>query len=389
MLRYLHHEQESDTMSSPEPLARAVHALIAGSVATHEAVADGLGINSTDLRCLGLATTEPGLTPTRLAELARLTTGAITGVLDRLERAGFVRRETDPADRRRLRVQLVPDRLGELGEYYGPLIASSIDLAAGWDPDTRARLADYLEGFAASLHEQADRLRVAARGGLVGNTYTAPLGDVTHARLVFVSGAPRLSFGGSALGQQVRVVAEAAASTLRLGSGSGPDELVRIVFDGPTPDVRVVNGTVTVRYSRRLLDVRGRVAEIALNPAPAWSVEVDGGVTSLEGDLRAVRLAGLEVRGGANHLALRLGAPDGAARVVLAGGTSAARFDRPRGVPAALQVRGGVSRLRFDGRRVEGVSGNLRLQTDDFADAGDRYEIELSGGASDLVIGAA
>jgi hypothetical protein len=205
---------------------------------------------------------------------------------------------------------------------------------------------------------------------------------------VFVSGAPRLVFGGAALGQQVRVVAEAAASNLRLGGATGPDELVRVVFDGPIPDVRVVNGTVTVRYSRRLLDVRGRVAEIALNPAPTWSVEVDGGVTNLDGDLRSVRLAGLDVRGGANHVALRLGPPDGAARVVLAGGTSTARFDRPRGVPAAVQVRGGVSRLHFDGRRTDAVSGNLRLQTDHFADASDRYEIELSGGASDLVIGA-
>src|SRR5688500_5827036 len=119
MLRYLHLEPGDQTMSSRNAnLTDALHALIAGSVATHEAVADRLGLNPTDLRCLGLATSEPGLTPTRLAELAGLTTGAITGVLDRLERAEFVRREPDPSDRRRLRVQLVPDRLGELTAYY-------------------------------------------------------------------------------------------------------------------------------------------------------------------------------------------------------------------------------------------------------------------------------
>ena len=108
-------------MSTPNaPLARAVHGLIAGSVATHEAVAERLGINSTDLRCLVLASTETGLQPTRLAELAGLTTGAITGVLDRLERAGFVRREPDPADRRRLRVRVVADRVDEIEGYHEP-----------------------------------------------------------------------------------------------------------------------------------------------------------------------------------------------------------------------------------------------------------------------------
>ena len=104
-------------MSSPKTLAGAIHALIAGSVATHEAVAERLGINSTDLRCLVLASTEPGLAPSRLAELAGLTTGAITGVLDRLERAGFVRREADPGDRRRLHVRVVVERLAELDVY--------------------------------------------------------------------------------------------------------------------------------------------------------------------------------------------------------------------------------------------------------------------------------
>jgi DNA-binding MarR family transcriptional regulator len=377
-------------MSSPNAnLDDALHALISGSVATHEAVADRLGINATDLRCLGLATSEPGLTPTRLAELAGLTTGAITGVLDRLERAGFVRREADPADRRRLRVQLVPDRLGELTAYYTPLIGRAVELSADLEPAARAQLARYLGTFAATLHDEAARLRVAARGGLVGDTYTAPLGSLDRARLVYVSGAPRLAFGGSALGQQVRVVAETAASRLRFGGAAGSDELIRATFAGPAPDVKVVEGVVSMRYSRRLLDARSRLAHVALNPAVPWSIDVDGGVTDLDGDLRPVRLSGLDVRGGANHVRLRLGAPDGTARVTLDGGASAIRFDRPKGVATALQVRGGVSRLRFDGRAVKTSGGNFRVQTKDFAAAPDRYEFELSGGASDLTIGEA
>jgi DNA-binding MarR family transcriptional regulator len=370
-------------------LADVLHALIAGSVATHEAVADRLGINPTDLRCLGLATSEPGLTPTRLAELAGLTTGAITGVLDRLERAGFVRRDPDPSDRRRLRVQLVPDRLGELTAYYKPLIGRAVEISADLEPATRTELANYLETFARTLHDEAARLRVAARGGMVLDTYTAPMGSLDRARLVYGSGAPRLAFGGSALGQQVRVVAETAASRLQFAGAAASDELIRARFAGPPPDVKVVEGVVTMRYSRRLLDARSRLADVALNPAVPWSIEVDGGVTDLDGDLRSVRLSGLDIRGGANHVRLRLGTPDGTARVTLDGGASAIRFDRPKGVAAALQVRGGVSRLRFDARQVKTSGSNFRVQTKNFATAPDRYEFEISGGASDLTIGEA
>jgi hypothetical protein len=377
-------------MSTPDPqLVRALHAVIAGSVATHEAVAERLGINPTDLRCLGLATTEPGLTPTRLAELAGLTTGAITGVLDRLESAGFLRREPDPADRRRLRLQLLPDRLGELGDYYKPLIGRAVDLASDSTPASEGGLATYLDRLAASLQQEAARLRVASRGGMVGDTYTSPVGGVARGRLVFASGAPRLAFGGSALGQQVRVVAETAASRLQLRAGKPSDELVRATFDGPAPDVRTANGVVTIRYSRRLLDPRARLAVLELNPALAWSIEVDGGITDLDADLRAVRLAGFDVRGGANHLRVRLGRPDGTVRLVLGGGSSDARFDRPRGTPVAVQVRGGVSHFRLDGSRGRSVGGARRIESDDYGSAPDRYEIEVGGATSGLTVSEA
>src|SRR5574342_463312 len=65
-----------------------------------QAVAERLRINSTDLECLDHISRGP-VTAGRLAELTGLTTGAITGVIDRLERIGLVRREHDPDDRRK------------------------------------------------------------------------------------------------------------------------------------------------------------------------------------------------------------------------------------------------------------------------------------------------
>ena len=127
-------------------------------------------------------------------------------------------------------------------------------------------------------------------------------------------------------------------------------------------------------------------ARIALSGELAWSIEVDGGLTDLDADLRPIRLSGLTVRGGANHLRLRLPKPDGTVRVTVAGGANAVRIERPRGVPAALRIRGGASRVGFDDRRIKTVSGDLELRSDDFGGAADRYEIAFAGGTSQLEI---
>ena len=67
-----------------------------------------LGINRTDSRCLDILDQHGSMSAGDLAEASRLSTGAITAVIDRLERAGYARRVPDPADRRRVLVELTP-----------------------------------------------------------------------------------------------------------------------------------------------------------------------------------------------------------------------------------------------------------------------------------------
>src|ERR671932_2481021 len=74
-----------------------------------QAVADALGVNRTDMRCTDVLEREGPVTAGRLAEATGLTTGAITTVIDRLERGGFARPLRDPDDRRRVRVDLTPE----------------------------------------------------------------------------------------------------------------------------------------------------------------------------------------------------------------------------------------------------------------------------------------
>jgi DNA-binding MarR family transcriptional regulator len=95
--------------------------LSTATILFHQAIADRLGMNVTDHKCADVLSRTGPITAGELARITGLTTGAITGVIDRLEEAGFVRRGKDPADRRR--VVVVPD-VERMENVIGPLFAS-------------------------------------------------------------------------------------------------------------------------------------------------------------------------------------------------------------------------------------------------------------------------
>jgi len=83
-----------------------------------KAVADSAKISASDMDCIDFVNMEGRMTAGRLAELTGLTSGAITGVVDRLEKAGFVRRERDESDRRKVFIAPVAERMMEIGRFY-------------------------------------------------------------------------------------------------------------------------------------------------------------------------------------------------------------------------------------------------------------------------------
>jgi DNA-binding MarR family transcriptional regulator len=83
--------------------------------------ASRLGINLNDLHCLNIIESRGGLTAGELATAAGLTTGAITGVVDRLERAGYARRVRDPGDRRKITLEVTPRFYARASEIWAPL----------------------------------------------------------------------------------------------------------------------------------------------------------------------------------------------------------------------------------------------------------------------------
>jgi len=131
-----------------EVMARLLE-FISGVVLHNTEVARGLGLGASDAQFVGLLTAHGPLTPGRLATMTGLTTGTVTGVIDRLERGGFVRRERDPTDRRKV---LVTPR----EEGTARLIAQYTDYGAHTEAVLARRDADQLRVIAAFLAEMVE-----------------------------------------------------------------------------------------------------------------------------------------------------------------------------------------------------------------------------------------
>lgn len=131
------------------------------TVVFHSAVAARLGITVTDLSALNLLSMQGPLTPGQLADQLGVTRGgAITTVVDRLERAGYVRRSRDSEDRRRVRVELVAVRAEvAVAPLYGELAA--LDEGMPDDDATLRTLLDFVREVNAALVRATSRVSEA------------------------------------------------------------------------------------------------------------------------------------------------------------------------------------------------------------------------------------
>jgi len=131
---------------------RAVPGQVAGSLRAlsteidrlDQAAADLYGLNRTDMRALDIVGRAGPLAPTALARLLGFTTGGVTTVLDRLERAGYARRRPDPADRRRQVVEITDATAARDQEVFGDLIRATGDLLATYTDDQLQVIHDFL-----------------------------------------------------------------------------------------------------------------------------------------------------------------------------------------------------------------------------------------------------
>ncbi len=102
--------------------------------------AERLGVSETDLHCLNIVENAGGVTAGELAAQSGLTTGAVTGVIDRLEKKGFARRVSDPVDRRRVKVEVTRAFYSRAERIWGPV-------AAEWTSSLERFSGEQLESF--------------------------------------------------------------------------------------------------------------------------------------------------------------------------------------------------------------------------------------------------
>jgi DNA-binding MarR family transcriptional regulator len=123
------------------------------------AIAERLGLTVSDLECLDFLADVGSATAGQVAERTNLTTGAVTSMLRRLQQAGYVTAERDPADRRRVIVTLRPERAAELQRPYERFAERAERLIDGYSGEEVALLIRHNERMQAMYLAELDRLR--------------------------------------------------------------------------------------------------------------------------------------------------------------------------------------------------------------------------------------
>ena len=123
------------------------------SVLFQQAAAHSLGVVHTDFKTADILNESGPLTAGELSKITGLSTGSVTALIDRLEDAGYVRREKDPNDRRRVIIIPVKEKQHIIKEHYSPLNKSMMELCAQYNEDELSLITGFIEKTIA-VHEK-------------------------------------------------------------------------------------------------------------------------------------------------------------------------------------------------------------------------------------------
>lgn len=127
----------------------------------HQTVAERFGLGATDSRAWSILDETGPITAGELAERTGLTTGAVTGIIDRLEEAGWVRRDADPGDRRKVIVRPLrhPERERRARALFASLHRGFGRVAGGYRDDELALILEFITSCTDLLWEETRKLR--------------------------------------------------------------------------------------------------------------------------------------------------------------------------------------------------------------------------------------
>lgn len=110
-----------------------------------QAIASRVGLNPSDLECTGILVANGPMTAGQIAEVTGLTTGAVTGLIDRLEAGGYARRERDPRDRRRVIVAPIHEAIDrDISPYFVSMHQASVALCSRYTDEELTLILDFM-----------------------------------------------------------------------------------------------------------------------------------------------------------------------------------------------------------------------------------------------------
>jgi DNA-binding MarR family transcriptional regulator len=154
---------ERDRDELRQVLMREMPWYVSAAVRFQIAIADQLRMPLTDIHAIGAVLEFGAIGVRRLADLMGMTTGATTRLVDRLEQRGFVVREPDPDDRRRVVLRAVPERVAEVARYFDPIGERWSEQLAGYDEEQLRFLVEFLRQGREHAVRETEALRASGR----------------------------------------------------------------------------------------------------------------------------------------------------------------------------------------------------------------------------------
>jgi MarR family transcriptional regulator, organic hydroperoxide resistance regulator len=139
-------------------LMTATRKLTRSSLMLQSAIAEKMNLNPTDAECIDFLMEMGPSTAGDLAKATRLTTGAITSVIDRLEKSGFVKRESDPQDRRKVIIRFIPKKHEKAKQYYAAMAKDVYELFSGYNEAKLKALLQYTDALTAIFQNHAEKV---------------------------------------------------------------------------------------------------------------------------------------------------------------------------------------------------------------------------------------
>ena len=139
-------------------LMTATRKLTRSSLMLQYAIAEKMNLNPTDAECIDFLMEIGPSTAGDLAKVTRLTTGAITSVIEQIQKAGFVKRESDPNDRRKVIISFIPKKHEKAKQYYAAMAKDVFELFSDYSESKIKLLTQHSDALTTIFQKHAEKV---------------------------------------------------------------------------------------------------------------------------------------------------------------------------------------------------------------------------------------